>query len=128
MLDKGCKLKAETFFAQGCGWLFSFVECGGGLLLWRGCGTLSEFECDIKADDKSALIPKKPVEFADIVLLNDRIAVYAIQLFLRAAILILTRRTRRVNFVFTRILSMCYVYYQPRKFAPFMENLSVNYL
>lgn len=112
MLDKGCKLKEEIFCSDGFPALHE-IECGNVLLCRE---TLSEFERDIKADDKSALIPRKPVEFADTVVLNDRIAVYAIQLFLRAAILILTRRTRRVNFVFyvfTRILSKyMYSYHQ----------------
>lgn len=111
MLDKGCKLKAETFSLKVADGFVRDRMWEGIVVPW-----LSKFECGIKADDKSALIPKKPVEFADTVLLNARIAVYAIQLFLRAAILILTRRTRRVNLHVH--LSKYYMYsYQLRKFT-----------
>lgn len=115
MLDKGCKLKAETFSLKVADGFVRDRMWEGIVVPW-----LSKFECGIKADDKSALIPKKPVEFADTVLLNARIAVYAIQLFLRAAILILTRRTRRVNFVFARtFIKVLYVFIciQLRKFT-----------
>lgn len=122
MLDKGCKLKAEIFSLKVADGFVRDRMWEGIVVPW-----LSKFECGIKADDKSALIPKKPVEFADTVLLNARIAVYAIQLFLRAAILILTRRTRRVNFIFARtFIKVLYVFISTAEVYAFMENLSVQ--